>query len=73
MLPTIAPDLSYDTLDGVQDGGMAMSAYQEAISPLTIESRKQDICEQLLAYCRLDTYALLRLWQFFAGRQDLEL
>jgi len=73
VLPTIAPDLSYDTLDGVQDGGMAMSAYQEAISPLTIESRKQEICEQLLAYCRLDTYALLRLWQFFAGRQDLAL
>ena len=73
VLPAIAPDLSYDTLDGVQDGGMAMSAYQEAISPLTVEARKKEISEQLLAYCRLDTYALLRLWQFFAGRQDLNL
>jgi hypothetical protein len=69
----IAPDLNYETLDGVQDGGMAMDAYLEAISPLTADMRKEEIAEQLLAYCRLDTYALLRLWQFFAGRQDLSL
>jgi hypothetical protein len=73
VLPAIAPDLDYDTLDGVQDGGMAMNAYLEAISLLTAEPRKKEISEQLLAYCRLDTYATLRLWQFFAGRQDLSL
>lgn len=27
--------------------------------------------QQLLDYCRLDTYALVRLWQFFTGRTDL--
>ena len=32
VLPSIAPDLSYDKLVGVQDGGMAMNAYLEAIS-----------------------------------------
>ena len=73
MLPAIAPDLRYDTLNGVQDGGMAMTAYQEAISPLTVEKRKEEIGGQLLAYCWLDSYALLRLWQFFVGRQDLAL
>ena len=73
VLPTIAPDLSYATLVGVQDGGMAMDAYLEAISPLTVAARKEEIREQLLAYCKLDTTALLRLWQFFAGRQDLGL
>jgi hypothetical protein len=73
VLPAIAPDLNYDTLDGVQDGGSAMTAYQEAISPLTEETQKKEISEQLLAYCKLDTTALLRLWQFFAGRQDLSL
>jgi hypothetical protein len=31
VLPTIAPDLSYEKLDGVRDGSMAMTAYLEAI------------------------------------------
>ena len=70
ILPAIAPDLSYDTLVGVQDGGMAMNAYLEAISHVTAETRKEEIGEQLLAYCKLDTTALLRLWQFFTGRQS---
>jgi Domain of unknown function(DUF2779) len=73
VLPAIAPDMSYDHLAGVQDGGMAMAAYQEAISPTTISVRKAKISEELLAYCRLDTYALVRLWQFFSGRQNINL
>jgi Domain of unknown function(DUF2779) len=73
VLPAIAPDLNYDKLEGVQDGGMAMDAYREAIFPLTSETRREEIRDQLLAYCRLDTYALLRLWQFFAGRCDLDI
>jgi uncharacterized protein DUF2779 len=70
VLPPIAPDLNYETLDGVQDGGMAMNAYLEAIAPYTLEARKEEIGQQLLAYCRLDTTALLRLWSFFVGRQS---
>lgn len=73
VLPAIALDLDHKRLEGVQDGGMAMTAYLEAISPLTAEARKQEISSQLLAYCRLDTFAMVRLWQFFAGRQDLAL
>lgn len=73
VLPAIAPDLNYATLDGVQDGGMAMDAYCEAIDPQTPAVRRAQIGEQLTAYCALDTYAMVRLWQFFAGRQDLGL
>lgn len=73
VLPTIAPDLHYDTLDGVQDGGMAMAAYLEAIQPETATARKDEIERQLLDYCRLDTYAMVRIWQFFAGRDDFGL
>lgn len=73
VLPTIASNLDYKELDGVQDGGMAMDAYLEAISPDTGRQRKAQIEQQLLAYCKLDTYAMVRLWQFFAGRNDLEL
>jgi hypothetical protein len=68
VLPTIATDVSYEKLDGVRDGGMAMAAYLEAINARTAPSRKEEIRRQLLEYCCLDTYALLRLWHHFSGR-----
>ena len=67
VLPAVVPDLRYDELDGVQDGGMAMEAFQEAIHPETLSERKAQIEKQLLAYCALDTYAMVKLWQFFSG------
>lgn len=72
VLPTIAPDLRYDALDGVQDGGMAMTAYREAIHPGTKDARKNEIKRQLLDYCRLDTEAMVRVWQHFSGRTNLK-
>lgn len=73
VLPAVVPELRYDELEGVQDGGMAMDAYLEAIHPSTLPERKTQIGQQLLTYCRLDTYAMVRLWQVFAGRTDLKL
>jgi hypothetical protein len=73
VLPAVVPDLRYDALEGVQDGGMAMEAFLEAIHPDTKPERKNQIEQQLLAYCKLDTYAMVRLWQVFAGRTDLKL
>lgn len=72
VLPAIAPELNYADLDGVQDGGMAMDAFLEAIASGTEPGRKAQIEEQLLKYCGLDTYAMVRLWQFFSGRSDME-
>ena len=73
VLPAVVPELRYDALDGVQDGGMAMEAFLEAIHPETTAERKTQIEHQLLAYCKLDTYAMLRLWQVFAGKNELKL
>lgn len=73
VLPAVAPELRYDALDGVQDGGMAMDAFLEAIHPDTDKARASEIEKQLLEYCTLDTYAMVRLWQFFTGRNDLKL
>lgn len=73
VLPAVVPELRYDALDGVQDGGMAMEAFLEGIHPDTSAERKAEIEQQLLAYCKLDTYAMVRLWQVFAGRTDLRL
>lgn len=68
VLPALCPDLSYGNLDGVQDGGMAMDAFLEALAPETSAQRKAEIQEQLLAYCALDTFAMVRLWAVFSGR-----
>jgi len=68
VLPAVVPELSYDKLDGVNDGGAAMDVFCEAIQPGTSKERKSVIERQLLAYCRLDTFAMVRLWQFFSGR-----
>jgi CRISPR/Cas system-associated exonuclease Cas4 (RecB family) len=67
VLPAIAPELSYESLTGVNDGGMAMEAYSEAISVGTTAERKAEIELQLLEYCKLDTFALVKLWAFFSG------
>jgi len=68
VLPALCPDLNYGDLDGVQDGGMAMGAFLEALSPQTSAARKAEIERQLLAYCALDTYAMVRLWSVFTGK-----
>lgn len=67
VLPAVIPDLDHQSLDGVKDGGMAMGAFLEAIHKDTSIPRKQQLKQQLLDYCRLDTYALVRIWQVFAG------
>jgi hypothetical protein len=67
VLPAAIPELSYDQLEGVQDGTMAVSAFMEAIAPATSFERKLEIENQLFSYCRLDTFAMVRLYQFFSG------
>jgi len=68
VLPAICPDLDYNELDGVQDGMMAVTAYQEAINPDTSPERKAGIHAELDQYCCLDTLAMVRLWEFFTGQ-----
>ena len=67
VLPTIAPDLDYASLDGVQDGGMAMAAYLEATAASTTPAEKEGISRSLLAYCGRDTEGLVRIWSFLTG------
>ena len=70
VLPAAVPELSYDALDGVQDGGTAMEAFCEAIQLGTTPERKSEIEGQLLAYCGMDTFAMVRLWVLFSGRRE---
>lgn len=70
VLPAIAPDLRYEGLDGVRDGAAAMHAFLEGIAPDTDPARKRQIERQLRDYCHLDTLAMVRLWEFFTGREE---
>lgn len=67
LLPTIAPDLDYGNLEEVQDGTAAQSAYWEAIDSQTSEARQAELKTRLLAYCKMDVLALVRLAWFFRG------
>ena len=70
VLPTIAPELSYDKLGDVQDGGGAQLAYLEAITPEASPQRIVELRDGLWRYCRMDTFAMVRLWAHFAGRAN---
>lgn len=68
VLPTVAPHLDYAGLEGISDGNMAQQACQEAMDPRTTDERREEIRRQLLAYCKLDTFAMVELWRFFADK-----
>ena len=50
-----------------------MSAFVEAIHPDTTADRKAQLRQRLLDYCKLDTYAMVRIWQVFSSRTELRL
>ena len=53
------PELHYDALNGIHNGGEAMSAYA-TLASRTPEDAAQ-IRKDLLAYCRLDTLAMVKI------------
>ena len=67
VLPTIAPDMDYAQLEGIQEGTEASAAYLEAINPETPVDKIEEIRRGLLKYCKHDTEAMVRLVHFFAG------
>lgn len=65
VLPTIAPEMDYASLEGIHEGTEAANAYLEAIRPETTTARKAQIRADLLKYCKHDTAAMVRLVHFF--------
>jgi len=70
VLPTIAPEIRYLELEGIQEGTSVSEDYLEAIHPDTTAERKAELKEQLLRYCRFDTEAMVRLVQFLGRVGD---
>jgi len=64
VLPAICPDdpeLDYHELDGIHNGTEAMSMYPK-MKDMEPEMREK-IRRSLLAYCRLDTLAMVKVWE----------
>lgn len=68
VLPTVAPGLDYKALGGVKHGTAVQSTYEaivdsQAENPADAAVRGR-LANELRAYCRLDTLAMLKLVQF---------
>lgn len=64
VLPAIYPDdpaLNYHNLDGVHNGSEAMTLFPQ-IKDLPLEEQ-QTARHNLLKYCELDTYAMVKVWE----------
>ena len=62
VLPILIPELSYQNLE-VKDGGAAMDAWG-AMIVLADPAKKNEMRQALLDYCKLDTLAMVRIFQF---------
>lgn len=60
VLPVLVPEMSYNTLS-IKDGSHASSEYLRLIHPDTPIWEKEKIKEDILAYCRQDTLAMVRI------------
>ena len=70
VLPAVAPHLNYNDLEGVKDGGMAMDAFELAISTDITTDKKAELERQLLKYCEMDTLAMVELFNFFKNGKN---
>src|SRR5262249_9863532 len=66
--PVLCPNLGYDDLESIADGGAACAAFLKLASghvtnPLEVEQLRQ----ALLAYCKRDTLALLEVHKALSG------
>jgi CRISPR/Cas system-associated exonuclease Cas4 (RecB family) len=61
-LPVLAPDLSYNTLN-VQNGSMAFTQWSRMIFDNLNDVERLKIKQDLLDYCKMDTWAMVRIWE----------
>jgi predicted RecB family nuclease len=59
--PALCPDVTYDDLDDVADGGAASTAFWLMASGRADPTTSTRLRKSLLAYCQRDTWAMVRL------------
>ncbi|MDO8582035.1 MAG: DUF2779 domain-containing protein [bacterium] len=63
VLPVIIPALSYKAL-AIRKGDQAIERWEKMIDPTTSQEEKDEIAKDLLAYCTLDTFAMVEIYRF---------
>jgi len=58
----MCPELSYKELP-INHGDQATSEWKRMVSDETSPAEKAEIKANLLRYCELDTFAMVRIWQ----------
>ncbi len=58
VLPAVAPGMAYDGLE-IREGGQASLAYLRTLDPATPAKERERVRQDLLAYCRQDTLAMV--------------
>ena len=66
VLPVLVPELSYKVL-GIQEGNTAQRLWMEAVLDGTRETEKQQILDDLIEYCKLDTLAMVEIYKKLKG------
>jgi hypothetical protein len=61
LLPLYVPELSYNDLE-IADGGNASESFYNLYKE-TDENVIQEVRKDLIEYCKLDTYAMVKLWE----------
>ena len=47
----------------IGEGGLATSQFREMVFGDLSQEKQQQIVHNLLAYCKLDTWAMVRIWE----------
>jgi hypothetical protein len=68
VVPTVLGYNPYERLGDVREGGGAQMAYFEAVQTDTADTRRRKISDDLLSYCKLDTWAMIAVARFLQGR-----
>jgi hypothetical protein len=61
VLPAMVPSLGYEDLK-IREGEVAANEYKRMIAPTTPADMAEEIAQDLLAYCRRDTQAMVELF-----------
>lgn len=62
VLPVLVPDLTYENLN-ISKGDQASERWEKMINPQTSLDEKEQIKKDLLEYCKLDTLAMVRIYE----------
>ena len=68
VLPVLVPNLSYDGME-IGEGTTAMTKWWEMVNGA---SDKDQIAENLLEYCKLDTWAMVEIWRKLKNQIEME-